>query len=115
METGKQDSRIREQLEKFHQAPDGYQFRSALVWQEIETRLTEKKRRRFVWLYAAAAAVLLCMGGWWLAQHRKAPDPTVKPPFVSIPTSTTADKDTIAKMTIREVQSQPSDQGTPPR
>jgi|GEM_PF-1405021 len=111
METGKQDSRIREQLDKLRQVPDGFQFRSALVWQEIETRLTEKKRRPFRWLYAAAAAILLCIGGWWF-QHKKAPDPAVKSPFVSTKTNSTPGKDTLQKLTTRVDQPQPSIQVT---
>lgn len=112
MGTGKQDSRIREELDKLHQVPGPFQFRSALVWQQIETRLTERKRKHGGWLYAAAAVVLLCVVGWWLVQHKKAPDPVVRPPLVSTKTNTTPDKDTVQKLTNREVQAQASDQQT---
>lgn len=108
MGTGKQDSRIREQLDQLHQAPEPFQFRSALVWQQIETRLTEKKRMHFGWLYGTAAALLLCVGGWWLVQHKKRPAKTIEPPFVSTQTGTTAARDTLQMLTIREVQPHPS-------
>lgn len=108
MGTGKQDSRIREQLDRLQQAPEPFQFRSALVWQQIETRLTEKKRRHFGWLYGTAAAVLLCAGGWWLLQHKKTPDAKPASPFVSTPTRTKPGKDTLQKVIDREVQPYPS-------
>lgn len=95
METGKQDNSIREQVNKLDHVPEAFQFRAALVWQQIETRLTEKKRRQIGWLYGAAAAILVLMGGLWLTERRVGPPTAVKPSLVPTQTGTITGRDTL--------------------
>ncbi|NII28357.1 hypothetical protein HB364_24960 [Pseudoflavitalea sp. X16] len=111
MEPGKQDSSIREQLDKLCQVPDSFRFRQALVWEQVETRLKEKQKKRkpMGWLYGAAAAVLLLLAGWWWLNDKKVEPPVSEKKMpVSNQSSTTIGRDTTQKAILPETPVQQS-------
>lgn len=50
---------IQDRLNELDAMPEGFEFSSNRVWQNIETGFQPKKKQRFPWLYIAAAAALL--------------------------------------------------------
>lgn len=102
MEPGKQDSSIREQLDTLEQVPDSFRFRQALVWEQVETRLEEKKRKPVGWLYGATAAVLLLLAGWWWLNDKKVEPPVSEKKMPVSNQSTTTGLDTTQKVILPE-------------
>lgn len=106
METGKQDSSVREQLDQLCRVPDSFRFRQALVWEQVEAGLQEKEKKRKPrgWLYGTAAAVLLLLAGWWALNDKKVEPPVSgKTMPVSNQNSTPAGHDTTQKSIPPEI------------